>query len=148
MSGSWREGDDENYYSVEVCHANNIVSVTEEGEGDSLFDKKRNTTETKSRCVSNKNLAELVEKLQTLQNHVVGDLEDIANNLSVVRGQCSDQLEKSLSIVKTTAERTDMERFPTKQKQFEILRKRSLEARQQAGAYRMCRGTAPSIFIN
>ena len=50
-----------------------------------------------------------MDKLQTLQNHVVGDLEDIANNLTVVRDQFSQELEKSLSIVKTTEE-ADMER--------------------------------------
>ena len=76
---------------------------------DSKIDKKRDTIETKSGCVSNKNLEELVGKLQTLQNNLVGDLEDITNNLTVVRDQFSHELEKSLSRVKTTAE-ADMER--------------------------------------
>ena len=60
--------------------------------------------DTKLGCVSNQNLEELVEKIQSLQNHVVNDLEDIANNLSVVHALWSEQLEKSLSLVKTSEE--------------------------------------------
>ena len=108
MTENCLEGD-EIYDSVEDCHTINIASLGEEGGDDSKIDKKRDTIETKSGCVSNQNLEELVNKLQTLQNNLVGDLEDIANNLTVVRDQFSHELEKSLSRVKTTAE-ADMER--------------------------------------
>ena len=103
------EGEDNYYDSAEDCLRNNIGSVAEETGEDSMINIKSHTIETKSGCASNQNLEKLVEKLQTLQNHVVSDLEDIANNLFVVKGLCSDQLEKSLSIVKTTEE-ADMER--------------------------------------
>ena len=91
--------------SVDDCHTNNIGVGEERGE-DSMIIRKR---DTKSGCVSNQNLEELVEKIQSLQNHVVNDLEDIANNLSVVRDQSSQHLERSISIVRTTAE-ADMRR--------------------------------------
>ena len=96
--------------SVEDCNTNNIAIVGEEGgELSSMIDKKRDIVESKSGCVSNQNLEELVDRLQTLQNNLVGDLEDIANNLSVVRDQSSQHLERSISIVRTTAE-ADMRR--------------------------------------
>ena len=106
MSQNCLEGED-NYDSVEEGQRNNTSSLAEERRED--YTKIRHTMERKSGCVSNQNLEKLVEKLQTLQNHVVSDLEDISNNLSVVQGLWSDQLEKSLSIVKTTAE-ADTER--------------------------------------
>ena len=103
--------EEDNSDSVEDFHSINIISPSVgQGRGeDSMIDEKRDTILTKSGCVSDQNLEKLVDKLQTLQNNVVSDLEDIANNLSVVQGQCSDQLEKSLCVVKTTAE-ADIER--------------------------------------
>ena len=97
--------------SVEDCHTNNIAIVGEEGgELSSMIDKKRDIVESKSGCVSNQNLEELVDRLQTLQNNLVGDLEDIANNLSVVRDQSSQHLERSISIVVRTTAEADMRR--------------------------------------
>ena len=51
----------------------------------------------------------MIIKLEALQSNITSDLEDIGNNLAVVKTQYKEQLESSLSIVSRTTE-SSMER--------------------------------------
>ena len=52
----------------------------------------------------------MIIKLEALQSNITSDLEDIGNNLAVVKTQYKEQLESSLSIVSRTTE-SSMERL-------------------------------------
>ena len=60
--------------------------------------------ESKSRCITHQDLDEMIIKLEALQSNITSDLEDIGNNLAVVKTQYKEQLESSLSIVSRTTE--------------------------------------------
>ena len=70
--------------------------------------------DSKSRCITYQDLDEMIIKLEALQSNITSDLEDIGNNLAVVKTQYKEQLESSLSIVSRTTE-SSLERsmFPT-----------------------------------
>ena len=74
-------------------------------EEDNEMEEEPVNNEKEGGCITYQHLDEMILKLETLERNVTGEMEDICNNLEVVKTQCRGELETALSTVSRTEER-------------------------------------------
>ena len=115
-------------------------------------------TLSRDACVSAEKLDTFLTKLKNFQEHFSSNCKEMTGSLKEIEAQYNEQLRDGLNTLKVTSE-NNRERFvllsfyqlllpfgrnTSLQKQLDILKKGSKDARQLAGAYRMSHGGAPS----
>jgi len=103
-------------------------------------------TPSRDACVSAEKLDTFLNKLKNFQEHFSSNCKEMTGSLNEIEAQYNEQLRDGLNTLKVTSE-NNRERNIALQKQLDILKKGSKDARQLAGAYRMSHGGAPSRDI-